>query len=52
MKWSKEEVIEFFDANWEMTLAQIANMSGWSVEELKSVLMEVVSHECSPDLNP
>jgi len=52
MKWSKEKVIEFFDANWEVTLSQISNMSEWSVEELKSVLMEVVSHECSPDLNP
>ncbi len=52
MKWSKEKVIEFFDANWQTTLGEIANMSGWSVGELKSVLMEVVSHECSPDLNP
>ncbi len=52
MRWTKEKVLEFFDANWEVTLAQISNMSGWSVKELKSVLMEFVDHEASPDLNP
>tara|TARA_A200000159_G_scaffold95897_1_gene89009 strand:+ start:1040 stop:1198 length:159 start_codon:yes stop_codon:yes gene_type:complete len=52
MKWSKEKVIEFFDANWQITLAQISNMSGWSIKDLKSALMELVDHECSLDLNP
>ena len=52
MRWTKEKVLEFFDANWETTLAQISNMSGWSVKELKSVLMEFVAHEASPDITP
>jgi hypothetical protein len=40
MKWKKEKVIEFFDSNWSVTLAELSILSGWSVTELKNALME------------
>lgn len=50
--WTKDQVLEFFDSHWETTMAEISLLSGWSISDLKSVLMELVSHELSPDLNP
>jgi|TARA_R110000765_G_scaffold25896_1_gene63424 hypothetical protein len=39
MKWTKSQVIEFFDNNWNTTLNELASMSMWSVKELKEVLL-------------
>ena len=39
MKWTKSQVIEFFDNNWNTTLNELANISMWSVKELKEVLL-------------
>ena len=39
MKWTKSQVINFFDNNWNTTLNELANISMWSVKELKEVLL-------------
>ena len=38
-KWQSEDVIEEFDSNWSITIAELAKRSGWTVAELKSLLM-------------
>jgi|TARA_R110002167_G_scaffold108328_1_gene276611 hypothetical protein len=39
MKWTKSQVINFFDNNWNTTLNELASISMWSVKELKEVLL-------------
>jgi hypothetical protein len=39
LPWDKTDVIAEYDSNWNLTLQQLANMSGWSVQELKELLM-------------
>ena len=38
-RWDKSEVIAEFDANWNLTLAELSRKSQWSVGELKKLLM-------------
>ena len=38
-KWQSEDVIEEFDSNWSITIAELAKRSGWNIAELKSLLM-------------
>lgn len=38
-KWTKEKVINTFDLNISMTLRELSQLSGWSVTELKKVLL-------------
>lgn len=35
-----EEIIDMFDQNPDLPLATMARMTGWSVKELKTLLME------------
>jgi len=34
-----QQIIEYFDRNWNVTLAELARISGRSVKELKKILM-------------
>lgn len=36
---TNEEIIHYFDTHWDVTLAELARMSGRSVKELKKILM-------------
>lgn len=38
-KWHKDAVIEEFDTNWSLTMAELSRMSGWTVSELKKLLL-------------
>lgn len=38
-KWTKEKVIDTFDNNLSMTLRELSQLSGWSVTELKEILL-------------
>lgn len=38
-RWDKADVIAEYDSNWNITLSQLARRSGWTVEELKELLM-------------
>jgi hypothetical protein len=38
-KWTKEKVTNTFDSNISMTLRELSQLSGWSVTELKKVLL-------------
>lgn len=38
-KWTKEKVANTFDSNISMTLRELSQLSGWSVTELKKVLL-------------
>lgn len=37
-RWDKSDVIAEFDSNLNLTLQQLANMSGWTLDELKELL--------------
>jgi hypothetical protein len=39
MDWTVEQVIDYFDSHWNCTLTQLARLSGWTVAELKGVLL-------------
>jgi predicted HTH domain antitoxin len=39
MKWDIEYVIEYYDSHWNITLGQLSKLSGYTVKELKHVLM-------------
>lgn len=41
--WSEEKVKEYFDTHWDVTLRELARMSGWSVKGLKAILLEGAS---------
>ncbi len=38
-KWKSDDVIAEFDSNWAITMEELAKRSGWTVAELKSLLM-------------
>jgi|TARA_R100000482_G_C5051687_1_gene113016 hypothetical protein len=38
-KWTKEKVIDTFDNNLSITLLELSWLSGWSIAELKEVLL-------------
>ena len=38
-KWTKEKVTNTFDNNLSITLRELSQLSGWSVTELKQVLL-------------
>jgi len=38
-RWDESDVIAEYDSNWNLTLAQLSRMSGWTVQELKELLM-------------
>jgi hypothetical protein len=46
-KWTKDQVLEYFDSHWEVTLGQLSLLSAWSISDLKIVLNELVNHETS-----
>jgi len=37
--WTNDDIIHYFDTHWDVTLAELARMSGRSVKELKKLLM-------------
>ena len=39
LPWDKSDVIAEFDSNLNLTLQQLSRMSGWTVNELKELLM-------------
>ena len=39
-KWDIDDVIYTFDQNFNMTLAELSSLSGWTIVELKEVLMK------------
>jgi hypothetical protein len=39
MKWTKEKVVNEYDVNISLTLRELSKLSGWSVTELKEVLL-------------
>jgi len=38
-KWQSDDVIEEFDSNWSITMVELSKRSGWTIAELKSLLM-------------
>lgn len=38
--WTAERIREEFDGNWNLTLRQLSQMSGHTIDELKRILME------------
>ena len=39
LPWDKSDVIAEYDSNLNLTLAQLSRMSGWSIKELKQLLL-------------
>lgn len=39
MKWSMQQVKEYYDANWHINLSKLAELSGWTRQDLKEVLL-------------
>ena len=37
--WSEDRVREYFDTHWDITLRELSRISGWSVNQLKTVLL-------------
>jgi len=37
--WTDDDIIHYFDTHWDVTLTELARMSGRSVKELKKILM-------------
>ena len=44
-KWTRDQVLEYFDSHWEVTLKVLSLLSDWSISDLKKVLNELVDHE-------
>lgn len=40
MDMSDEEINEYYERDWHITLAELSRMTGRSVEELKKILMQ------------
>jgi len=38
--WDHEEIRNYFDSNWNCTLMDLSMMTGYSVGELKQIIME------------
>lgn len=38
--WSEDKVRDYFDTHWDVTLRKLAKMSGWSVKDLKVILLQ------------
>ena len=38
--WSEDKVRDYFDTHWDVTLRKLAKMSGWSVKDLKIILLQ------------
>lgn len=38
-RWTEDQVVEYFDSNWDCTLAELSALSGYSVKELKVILI-------------
>jgi len=39
--WDSQDVIDYFDSHFTVTLSELSYMSGWSIPDLKSLLMGV-----------
>ena len=39
--WDSQDVIDYFDSHFTVTLSELSQMSGWSIPDLKSLLMGV-----------
>ena len=39
--WDSQDVIDYFDSHLMVTLSELSYMSGWSIPDLKSLLMGV-----------
>ena len=39
MNHSPEAIIEMFDSNPDLTMSRLASITGWSISELKTLLM-------------
>lgn len=37
--WSEDRVKDYFDTHWDVTLRELSRISGWSVKQLKLVLL-------------
>ncbi len=37
-EWTESEVLEFYENNHNLTLRELADLSGWSVEELQEFI--------------
>ena len=37
--WTADEICEYYDSHLSVTIAQIARMSGWSVADVKQLLL-------------
>lgn len=38
-KWTEEEVKEYFDTHWDVSLLKLSHLSGHSMRSLKQLLM-------------
>jgi len=39
-KWSNEEIKDYYDSCWNLTLGQLSSMTGKTVAQLKRILMD------------
>lgn len=37
--WTEQQVIDYFDKHWDVTIKDLARMSGWSEDTVKRILM-------------
>jgi hypothetical protein len=37
--WTEQRVRDYFDTHWDVTLRKLSSMSGWSVKDLKAILL-------------
>ena len=38
-RWTAQKVADYFDSNLSVTMAELSDLSGWSVKALKRLLM-------------
>ena len=37
--WGPDEINDYYNRNWDVTLAELSMMTGYTVKELKAILM-------------
>ena len=45
-KWTAQEICEYFDSHFSVTIAEMARIAGWSVEDVKELLMGDPHDQC------
>ena len=40
-RWMWHEIVEYYDSHLNVTLSELSRWSGWSIQDIKNLLLEV-----------